>query len=99
MNTSREGTEVGDGDLMEKATRAVDDLYNLRDTYFPANPDDKISKLDIQVRLALQILDSIPFEQRKSPAWRATYEFLQGKILDVYPDYRKEAEVHLSKAV
>ncbi|KAK6921653.1 Tetratricopeptide repeat protein 5, OB fold domain [Dillenia turbinata] len=99
MNTPREGAEVDDGDLMEKATRAVDDLYNLRDTYFPANPDDKISKLDIQVRLALQILDSIPLEQRKSPAQRATYEFLHGKILDVYPDYRKEAEDHLSKAV
>lgn len=30
---------------------------------------------------------------------RATYEYLRGKILDVIPDYRKEAEDHLSKAV
>jgi hypothetical protein len=30
---------------------------------------------------------------------RATYEYLRGKILDVFPDYRKEAEDHLSKAV
>lgn len=26
-------------------------------------------------------------------------EFLRGKILDVFPDYHKEAEDHLSKAV
>nr|XP_023907409.1 tetratricopeptide repeat protein 5-like [Quercus suber] len=38
-------------------------------------------------------------EQRKSPLQRATYEYLRGKILDVFPDYWKEAEDHLSKAV
>lgn len=38
-------------------------------------------------------------EQRKSPLQHATYEYLRGKILDVFPDYRKEAEDHLSKAV
>ena len=38
-------------------------------------------------------------EQRRSPIQRATYEYLKGKILDVFPDYRKEAEDHLSKAV
>lgn len=38
-------------------------------------------------------------EQRKLPLQRATYEYLRGKILDVFSDYRKEAEDHLSKAV
>lgn len=38
-------------------------------------------------------------EQRRLPIQRRTYEFLRGKILDVFPDYRKEAEDHLSKAV
>lgn len=38
-------------------------------------------------------------EQRKLPMQRAAYEYLRGKILDVFPDYRKEAEDHLSKAV
>ncbi|RXH79235.1 hypothetical protein DVH24_040382 [Malus domestica] len=38
-------------------------------------------------------------EQRKLPAQRAKYKYLRGKILDVLPDYRKEAEDHLSKAV
>lgn len=30
---------------------------------------------------------------------RATYEYLRGKLLDVVPEYNKEAEDHLSKAV
>lgn len=38
-------------------------------------------------------------DQRKFPQQRAMYEYLRGKILDVFPDYRKEAEDHLSKAV
>ncbi|XP_010066665.2 tetratricopeptide repeat protein 5, partial [Eucalyptus grandis] len=40
-----------------------------------------------------------PPEKRKSPLQRATYEYLRGKTLDVFPDYKKEAEEHLSKAV
>lgn len=38
-------------------------------------------------------------DQRKLSLQRANYEYLRGKILDVFPDYRKEAEDHLSKAV
>ncbi|KAK4608601.1 hypothetical protein RGQ29_002135 [Quercus rubra] len=86
-------------DPMGKATIAVEDLYHIQDTYFPTNPDDKISKLQKESDLALNLLDSVPQEQRKSPLQRATYEYLRGKILDVFPDYRKEAEDHLSKAV
>ncbi|WVY98053.1 hypothetical protein V8G54_030204 [Vigna mungo] len=82
-----------------RAARAAEDLYHLRDTYFPPNPDDRISKLQHESDLALNLLDSIPPEQRKSPTQRATFEHLRGKMLDVFPDYRKEAEDHLSKAV
>ena len=38
-------------------------------------------------------------EDRKSPVQRATYEYLRGKMLDAVPEYNKEAEDHLSKAV
>ncbi|XP_062150110.1 uncharacterized protein LOC133858654 [Alnus glutinosa] len=86
-------------DTMAKATIAAEDLYHIRDAYFPANLDEKISKLQKESDLALKLLDSVPSEQRKSPMQRATYEYLRGKILDVFPDYRKEAEDHLSKAV
>lgn len=86
-------------ELFGEARRAADDLYQLRDTYFPANPAEKISELQRKSDLALSLLDSLPLEQRRLPIQRRTYEFLRGKILDVFPDYRKEAEDHLSKAV
>ncbi|XP_012458510.1 uncharacterized protein LOC105779301 isoform X1 [Gossypium raimondii] len=86
-------------DVWAKATKVADDLYEIRDTFFPQNADDKTSKLQHESDLALNLLDSIPAEQRKLPARRAAYEYLRGKILDVVPDYRKEAEDHLSKAV
>ncbi|XP_058091610.1 uncharacterized protein LOC131237708 isoform X2 [Magnolia sinica] len=88
-----------DRDLMSEATKAAEHLYHVRDTYFPSDPEQKISTLRREADLALKLLDSIPTEERKSPAQRATYEYLRGKILDAFPDYRKEAEDHLSKAV
>lgn len=86
-------------DLFAEASKAVDVLYNIRDTYFPANPDDKTSKLSTESNLALQVLDRIPQEKRKIPGQRASYEYLRGKVFDVLPEYKKEAEDHLSKAV
>ncbi|KAL0424674.1 UNVERIFIED_CONTAM: Tetratricopeptide repeat protein 5 [Sesamum radiatum] len=86
-------------DLFAEASKAVDLLYNIRDTYFPTNPDEKTSKLLMESNLALQLLDKIPPEERKTPMQRATYEYLRGKVLDVFPEYKKEAEDHLSKAV
>ncbi|XP_057962730.1 uncharacterized protein LOC131154169 isoform X2 [Malania oleifera] len=97
MSGHSQGEDVQD--LMARITRAVDDIYHVRDTYFPADPDEKISKLRRESDLAIKLLDSIPSEERKSPMQRAAYEYLRGKILDVFPDYRKEAEDHLSKAV
>ncbi|KAK8359955.1 hypothetical protein V6Z12_A04G130100, partial [Gossypium hirsutum] len=95
----RSNMAAEEDDVWAKATKVADDLYEIRDTFFPQNPDDKTSKLQHESDLALNLLDSIPAEQRKLPARRAAYEYLRGKILDVVPDYRKEAEDHLSKAV
>ncbi|KAL3501820.1 hypothetical protein ACH5RR_036269 [Cinchona calisaya] len=95
---SRETEEIQE-DLLEKAAKAADELYNIRDTYFPADPNDKLSKLQTESDLVLQTLNSIPPEKRKSPMQRAEYEYLRGKVLDVFSDYRKDAEDHLSKAV
>ncbi|XP_031285261.1 tetratricopeptide repeat protein 5-like isoform X1 [Pistacia vera] len=91
--------EKPEEDLWERARKAADNLYEIKETFFPQNPDDKVTRLQNESDLALKLLDSIPPEQRKSPLQRATYEYLRGKILDVVPDYRKEAEDHLSKAV
>lgn len=47
-------------DLFQKAAMAADELYNIRDTYFPADPNEKVSKLQAESDLALQLLNSIP---------------------------------------
>ncbi|KAF5450978.1 hypothetical protein F2P56_031286 [Juglans regia] len=99
MSNQADMSNQAEQDPMAKATIAAEELYHTRDTYFPANPDEKISKLQTESDLALKLLDSVPPEQRKLPMQRAAYEYLRGKILDVFPDYRKEAEDHLSKAV
>ncbi|XP_060214692.1 uncharacterized protein LOC132641650 isoform X2 [Lycium barbarum] len=94
----RTGELAGD-DMFGAATIAAGELYSFRDNYFPISPEERVSKLQSQSDLALQILDTIPIEKRKLPLQRATYEYLRGKILDVVPVYKKEAEDHLSKAV
>ncbi|KAM7272114.1 hypothetical protein ACFE04_031328 [Oxalis oulophora] len=86
-------------DIWIKATKTTNDLYNTRDTYFPLNLEDKIARLQHESDLALKLIDSIPLEQRTQPPKRAVFEYLRGKVLDVFPEYKKEAEQHLSKAV
>lgn len=101
MSTQIQSQNLSDTneDPLVEASKATDDLYKIRDTYYPPNPDDKISKLHQDSLRCLNLLDSIPPEFRKSAMQRATYEHLKGKILDVIPEYKKEAEDHLSKAV
>ena len=53
-------TQPVENDALEKAGTATEALYSTRDTYFPANPDDKIARLKSESDLALNLLDSIP---------------------------------------
>lgn len=54
------GTTENAEDLFAEASKAADVLYDIRDTYYPTNPDDKTSKLLTESNLALQMLDKIP---------------------------------------
>ncbi|KAL0915308.1 hypothetical protein M5K25_015716 [Dendrobium thyrsiflorum] len=79
---------------------AIDELYAIRDTFFPKDQMEKTARLQKYADAALVLVETaIPQELRKSTSQRAQYEFLRGKILDVFPYYQKEAEDHLSKAV
>ena len=61
MSSGNRLVKEGEGeDIWAKATKTADDLYILRDTYFPPNPLDKISKLQSQSDFSLNLLDSIP---------------------------------------
>ncbi|KAL9242000.1 hypothetical protein vseg_016047 [Gypsophila vaccaria] len=99
MSTQNQNHKYDTQNPFQKVYVATDNLYIIRDTFFPRNPDDKLSKLLHESQHCLNLLDSIPPEFRKSTMHRAAYEHLKGKIMDVFPDYRKEAEDHLSKAV
>ncbi|XP_039803886.1 phosphatidylinositol N-acetylglucosaminyltransferase subunit A-like isoform X2 [Panicum virgatum] len=83
---------------LERAADAAEELYRLRDTFFPQDPAEKAAALRARADAALALLDALPPEQKKSPQQRGIFEFLRGKILGVFPDYHKEAEDHLSKA-
>lgn len=47
-------------DPVSKATVAAEELYHLRDTFFPENQSEKISALHAHSDIALTLLDSIP---------------------------------------
>ncbi|XP_045790729.1 tetratricopeptide repeat protein 5-like [Trifolium pratense] len=98
-NSEEKEGEEEEEEALSRAAKSTDELYLLRDTYYPQNPHDRISSLQQLSDLILNLLDSVPLEERKSPAQRAIYEYLRGKVLDVFPEYKKEAEDHLSKAV
>ncbi|RCV09365.1 hypothetical protein SETIT_2G021800v2 [Setaria italica] len=91
--------EEGNRAPLERAAEAAEELYRLRDTFFPRDPAEKAAALRARADAALALLDALPPEQKKSPQQRGVFEYLRGKILDVFPDYHKEAEDHLSKAV
>jgi hypothetical protein len=45
---------------LSRAAKSTDELYLLRDTYFPQNPHDRISSLQQLSDLILNLLDSVP---------------------------------------
>ncbi|KAF3339439.1 hypothetical protein FCM35_KLT16910 [Carex littledalei] len=46
------------------ATEATEELYRVRDTYFPTDPADKASKIQTLADAALAELDSIPLGKK-----------------------------------
>ncbi|XP_020522848.1 tetratricopeptide repeat protein 5-like isoform X2 [Amborella trichopoda] len=57
-------------------------------------PMERRERLQREADEALKLL-----EKRVSSLERATYEYLRGKILDVFPEHCKEVEDHLSTAI
>uniref|UniRef100_A0A7I4FF64 Tetratricopeptide repeat protein 5 OB fold domain-containing protein n=1 Tax=Physcomitrium patens TaxID=3218 RepID=A0A7I4FF64_PHYPA len=86
-------------DPMDTVLQSIDSLYLVRDTFFPLDPTIKKGRLDNLMRDLLVVLHDISSDCRKHPQRRAQWEYLRGKVLDVGPDYCKEAEEHLSKSV
>lgn len=86
-------------DPVETLVHTIDGLYTVRDTFFPLDPTIKKARLHHLMREVLTVLNEISADCRKNPQRRAQWEYLSGKVLDVGPDYCREAEEHLSKSV
>ena len=54
-----EGGEEADAG-MERTAEAVEELYRVRDTFFPRDPAEKLAALRARADAALAILDSLP---------------------------------------
>lgn len=54
------GGEEEEATALSRAAKSTDELYLLRDTYFPQNPIDRIFKLQELSDLILNLLDSVP---------------------------------------
>ncbi|TQE07976.1 hypothetical protein C1H46_006384 [Malus baccata] len=81
-------------DALAKAAKAVEALYLLRDTYFPADPDDKISRLNTDSDLALNLLDSIPLDNLGNACLRSffvTGAWEHSKLLQSLKAYQNAA--------
>ncbi|GBG73880.1 hypothetical protein CBR_g17592 [Chara braunii] len=77
----------------------LNELYGTRDTFFPADLSIKKEKLDAGTKEILRALEIVLEENSDNPPRRGYCAYLRGKALNVTPDYCKEAEDNLSKAV
>ncbi|EFJ18326.1 hypothetical protein SELMODRAFT_268356 [Selaginella moellendorffii] len=84
---------------LEALQPAIESLYKVRDTFFPLDAAEKRDRLERSAKELIAALDGISLECKKLPPRRALWEYFKGKVLDVMPEYCKEAEDHLSKAV
>ncbi|XP_069149438.1 uncharacterized protein [Solanum lycopersicum] len=74
-------------------------MYNFGDQHFPSTVEQKISDIEHQICLCIEVLESVPAEKRELNRECAMFEYLKGRFYNAIPDvYKEEAERHLLKA-
>ncbi|XP_015064991.1 tetratricopeptide repeat protein 5-like [Solanum pennellii] len=74
-------------------------MYNFGDQHFPSTVEQKISDIEHQISLCIEVLESVPAEKRELNRECAMFEYLKGRFYNAIPDvYKEEAERHLLKA-
>jgi hypothetical protein len=73
------GPEEGSRTPLERAADAAEELYRLRDTFFPQEPAEKAAALRARADAALALLDALPPGTRPSqpPASIPLFELIQ----------------------
>lgn len=91
----------GHDEVIKFLTDIVDQTYCYRDRYFESHSiEDAINKnrdVEIFVNKNLEIFNK--HENLALQTNKANYNFLRGKLLNVFPTYSNDAEVLLSKAI
>ncbi|CAG9762561.1 unnamed protein product [Ceutorhynchus assimilis] len=91
----------GHDDIIQFLISIVDQTYNYRDRYFESHGiEHAINKnRDIELLINQNVEVFSKHEKAALEENKAYYNFLKGKLLNVYPTYSKEAEFFLSKAI
>lgn len=61
------GSGSDEAEAIARASAAAEELYRLRDTYFPRDSEEKTSKLRTLADTALALLDSLPLGTTVTP--------------------------------
>ncbi|CAG9836135.1 unnamed protein product [Diabrotica balteata] len=88
-------------DVVQFLNNETDSLYTFRDRYFEThNIEEAIKKEEETEKILTEKLKIFKqHEHLVSDLSRAKYCFLKGKLLNVVPNYNKEAEILLSKSI
>ncbi|XP_050297968.1 tetratricopeptide repeat protein 5-like [Anthonomus grandis grandis] len=105
MSLTSTESSCGCGDthneIIKYLTEIVDQTYSFRDRYFESHSiEEAINKnKDVESLVNKNIELFNKHEKLALESSKAQYNFLKGKLLNIYPSYNKEAENFLSKAI
>ncbi|ETW04922.1 hypothetical protein H310_04022 [Aphanomyces invadans] len=83
---------------MEVALAKLDELYSIHDHFFSANKEEKKLKLQALVDEVMALVDDVGMDRSNSRELKATAWYIQGKALEVFPEYNPSSEALLTKA-
>ncbi|XP_066252294.1 tetratricopeptide repeat protein 5-like [Euwallacea similis] len=88
-------------DVIKFLEEIINKVYNYKETYFETHSiEQAINKnQDIESLVTQNLAIFNKHEKMALNANKACYNYLKGKLLNVYPTYSKEAEALLSKAI
>uniref|UniRef100_M1BIL7 Tetratricopeptide repeat protein n=1 Tax=Solanum tuberosum TaxID=4113 RepID=M1BIL7_SOLTU len=86
-------------DWISELSKLTEWVYSFGNQHFPSSKQQRISDIEHQVCLCIEVLESVPQEKRELNHERAIFEYLKGRFYNAIPDvYKEEAERHLVNA-
>ncbi|XP_010315732.1 uncharacterized protein [Solanum lycopersicum] len=80
-------------------TKLAEWLYRFCDQHFPSTTQQRISDIERQIDLCIDVLESVPQEKRELSHESSMFEYLKGRLYNAVPDvYKEKAERYLVNA-